>query len=801
MWLIDNNTFLKNQDVTSAKNDLSEAVKDKNLTLILGNGLSQSAEYEHNPGNEDDKGWERVVVDEYNKITGKNIKNGEVNSLILAEAVINKMREKNEPDPKGLLLEKLNESLSKIKPSVLHKELMLLKPSSVITTNYDYLIEKTLLHSSDTPDWCCYVGDAWKNDHKKNNAALTLFKMHGTFEFDNYMKDFKDKYILPEDEKIKSESDTVVISEQDYDKCLNNLYETKTETEEESTYPFWSALQKTILIIGKGPVWEDLSFMYTLRERARQRRKVKIKNNAYWLLNSISKQDKITLKNLDIIPIVTNMPKKKEDGHYYFSTAKALSALFEDNEKKRFDSKFSDDKADLYDRWVQLTKAPSFVAIGLSAHNTTGKVLSISKTEENKEKEDNNVYIIPKQGRRNMSFHEAEEYAGGSALTAIGVFSSLILSKKIKPHEYHTNRAIISVIGGDFYGKSIGEFCNDWQIDSEGIHVHEKNTTWRSTVLVHDIVDEKNNTMHKGQRIFLDRKFKIKAELGNKEQFDNMISSNNLKVIYLDKWLAQQDDFKNSKYLKEIKKASEKRVCVLYETGGGGSDYASIEKILKPCIDVLTTGFPFFMMYIIPDEIAEKNSFLSGVKNVEKYNTNNNTKKVDYGDISFSIESDLINDTVNKINDGKWHDVPISWIYNARSFLNGSGLKWMIVTLHDKGALAFDFRNKSKMMYFPIPKSNNDSTDDKKRSGNIIKNTAGAGDTFRGAFCFALHELVVKTINKCDYDVAILKKCTEYAVMCSSERCKTFAMNDVLVNFKENGYKWFKTINSDLRFD
>jgi sugar/nucleoside kinase (ribokinase family) len=88
--------------------------------------------------------------------------------------------------------------------------------------------------------------------------------------------------------------------------------------------------------------------------------------------------------------------------------------------------------------------------------------------------------------------------------------------------------------------------------------------------------------------------------------------------------------------------------------------------------------------------------------------------------------------------------------------------------LHQQGALAIDI-NAESAYYCPVPKEGEDQ----------VINTAGAGDVFRGAFCYAL----LKYSNRMEKDFDLMKACTEFGIRIASEKCKELYMSRVFEKF------------------
>ena len=79
-----------------------------------------------------------------------------------------------------------------------------------------------------------------------------------------------------------------------------------------------------------------------------------------------------------------------------------------------------------------------------------------------------------------------------------------------------------------------------------------------------------------------------------------------------------------------------------------------------------------------------------------------------------------------------------------------------------------------------------------------IQNTAGAGDTFRGAFLFALLQSAATMgaagPNSHGDPRRRLERCTAFAVRCAAERCRTYKMTEALDLFGSNGAEWWQEI-------
>ena len=109
--------------------------------------------------------------------------------------------------------------------------------------------------------------------------------------------------------------------------------------------------------------------------------------------------------------------------------------------------------------------------------------------------------------------------------------------------------------------------------------------------------------------------------------------------------------------------------------------------------------------------------------------------------------------------------------------------RWFIVTLHESGALALDLSNSRKyqMRWFP----------GHAVAQSKIRNTAGAGDAFRGALLFGL-------IQPHSEGEEHLGHCVDFAIRCATKRCQQYRMQDALAGFKRDGFAlWQKVKGSD----
>jgi sugar/nucleoside kinase (ribokinase family) len=756
MWQIQANPFVAfppspEIQIDAVVRNLKEAADSRRLTLVVGNGPTQNAVYEAQKlgkASVDSIGWLDAVRAVYRR-TLKKEPPPSANSLVLAEAALRGLGNR------ASLVANIEKAVAELPPSELHFRLAAANPSAIITTNYDHLLERALDQAG--ASWHCYVRDGWWKEGSKG-SSVALFKMHGSFA---PPPGWEDRYSFPTSPPDAYGS--IVLAEGDYDACTLELMRDKEASMKAS--PFWDALRQTILIVGKGVTWEDLSFMYALRRR---RTLVPSMGEAYWLLPSLSAVEAVTLENLGIHPIVINMPRQPAPGNFYFGLARAVDALFPHLQAREFDGALMRDKEDL-------VGPPRIVAIGLCAHNTAGHVRIDDQDDQ-----------LPVPGRKNHQFVKAEEYAGGAALTAIGVAAALVksLNAGTVQAESPTRCALVSAVGRDIFRQQVRDFCKDLRIDDDAVVEmdDEDAHTWRSTILVHTFRHKETGTAFGGQRVFLDRSFEKEAKFDRmgQRQFHAMLDDTNqsLRVVYLDKWLAhpggdgsrQAPGFlahdSNRERLRQV--ARRPAVDILYESGGTGSKGAVVEDSLADFVNVFTAGFPFFARAVLG---AADSTPLPPA--LEPFRDSKGSQ------LDFYAESQAVTAALELMGDpGSWVPLDSQWARNAARFVKRAhARRWFVTTLHDRGALAFDLSSDPPVCrFFPAHPTLDQVS---------VANTAGAGDTFRGAFCFALSQLV-------DGDQrANLERCVRLGVRCATERCRVFSMKTALQNLRTNGRDWW----------
>jgi len=70
-----------------------------------------------------------------------------------------------------------------------------------------------------------------------------------------------------------------------------------------------------------------------------------------------------------------------------------------------------------------------------------------------------------------------------------------------------------------------------------------------------------------------------------------------------------------------------------------------------------------------------------------------------------------------------------------------------------------------------------------------IKNTTGAGDTFRGALLFGL----IQPPHSKEQDH--LAHCVKFAVRCATQGCHYYEMKEALDKFRENGFALWQAVD------
>jgi len=831
MWFIDDKLFIntgiknnKSQEYFSSNivydyiegsleslESLKKSIARKNLSLVIGNGMSLLGIYEIKQNifckskikdsDSHEIGWNEVIEKKWKELF-KDASNVSLNSLSKAEIIVNEIMrhpDKDENDAKKELLEQLEKSCSVFNSGseILAKLLCNLGPNHVITTNYDNNIESSLRNSEMKFEKIVYSAvdrklkpDCHTSSENSAEIDLKLHKVHGSF-YDESDKNNKN---------IIKNYDSIVISESDYDSRLSALANEELHLNKNSSLK--EAIQaKDMIIFGKGVIWEDLSFMHILRKREKFINNERCSDDykTYWILNSFNLSDAYLMRSLKIHPIYLNLPINPDNSHYYFANFHLIdelsSELIVDNIKNT--------NNEFKKHYKKSKKRATFLAYGLSSMNSVGRVENGKNTISDNKKIVNRLI---KPGRNNVGFEIIEDYPGGSCLTAATTYS--LLNGALSEEKDELSATLISACGDDDYGREIIRHCRTYNIDADYISKQKNAKTHHSTVIVHDVDTVGSNNadlkIFYGQRVFLDRKMKNILMSDRVDEITNYLKSEkcSIRVAYVDKWLFDEDVFQNKstnkthiEYLKKF--LGSKKTISLYETGSKGSKEYITEESLRDEIDILTATYHFL----------NKKWKIDEREICKKYNANlskcygKNVENIDY---QFTSELDGISKLIKHVcTDDGWSNKNTSSIFcDSHPFDQylgkENGLKWMVVTVHDKGAVAFrendknifalhikprtdDIINMIRKFYVGYAaaiKFNNSNTKSENRYINILKNylepggekqaplnnTAGAGDTLRGAMSYAL-DYTINRFGSVDEFRSAEKK---YPIICQS---------------------------------
>lgn len=264
MWLIENpnNRFLTDPEVVEmAAATLRKSLEGSDLTLVVGNGPSQSAAWYHrirNPSaNLPSISWSDVVKDAAEQIASSHHSKYKrafldlcKNNLSLAQAVL-----VNSPDTRqatSALVDRLEQALSQqLDANALDQAIVSIARRDIITTNYDFQLERAIQKARPS-QWRALVRTDVDYQWKENFTCI--HKMHGSFAPPQSMREH---YRFPGTRDL---SQTIVITERDYDRCFKELSSYDAEK-----YCLFSALRHPSLIIGKMIDPQDISFMFSLR--------------------------------------------------------------------------------------------------------------------------------------------------------------------------------------------------------------------------------------------------------------------------------------------------------------------------------------------------------------------------------------------------------------------------------------------------------------------------------------------------------------------------------------------------------
>ncbi|MBD2414780.1 hypothetical protein FACHB389_31715 [Nostoc calcicola FACHB-389] len=767
MWLISSKTFTNDSSqVQIARSDLNQALQNNALTIIVGNSLTRFSyllqAHQNSDKEKDPVGWERAVKRILPELTpiGAELPFDNPTYDLDPFVIIQSVCAREEARQK--LLDELNkELLPYTEPSPLHDLLVDLNPNAIVTTNYDLQIERAFARQHS--NWEAIV----RNAPQRHSKHTPIYKLNGSLKPDN---GFESHYSFTTEDLAVHPETTVLISGADYNNCLSELKQSKNP-------PVIKALDQTLLIVGKSMSSLDLPFIAALRESA----VVNPNRKAYYVSFGLSSDDRLNLQNLEIIPLHINMPETARKEHYYVGAAYALMNLFPD-----FANKYHD-KVDEFADQQKLIRAPRFVALGLAAHNTIGRLQYLGGAGLTKPRDVR--YMLPTQGRRNLRF-EADEYPGGASLTTVKAFTSL-------DTECVFDASMISIVNeDDLFGKEILDFCEQSGINTDGISRSAEHT-WHSTVIVHD--GKSHRGIYPGQRIFMDRGFKqLALDKPSLEQLEVQLhpDQKNLRIVYFDKFLAQpygdgatKGALVDHRHIFDDLITKRPDVDIIYETGGGGSRGLVVEKELNTYINILTASFPFFARYILPDEVKSEGE-------LERF------ARDDFFTAEFEHETQAIEEMLRSCDEsGGWFNVEPEWIEEGRKWVaRDSSRRWLITTLHHYGALAIDLNTARSIYCQPSAKYNPpEKKEDNTENQREIQSTVGAGDVFRGAFCYALAKMGEEFTRKTTQDNhTLMRICTQFAVEIASEKCRDLYMSKAFDKISEIGEQVLFWIKEDL---
>lgn len=446
------------------------------------------------------------------------------------------------------------------------------------------------------------------------------------------------------------------------------------------------------------------------------------------------------------------MPRDRSSGHYYFGILAALGRLFGGELERIFR-----DACKSEDAFAKLARGPVAMAIGLASKNVTGRA-----------QYNNETYLLT-SGRRNLTFNDSEEHLGGSALTAL-----LVLSRLCDDAHPEMTRSLVSAIGvaQDANAQEILKGCASAGIDTDAVSQNQE-SSWHSTVLVH--TSQAAGASYDGQRIFLDRGYRKRVTLDQiqVEQMIAQIKNPNLRVLYCDKFLAQHPLFNREEIIDEenlgpllnkitldtVQNAITARpdIDILYETGGGGSQFGHVEARLRHIINIFTSGFPFFANAILAEDYS-KLPAIGCFSHGSWWNS------------SFDQEVAAIDEFMSEIISVDPHcsekvvgfKPPEGMLVKAAYYAEReqASRRWFIATLHHRGAIGLDIKSR-RGWFSPAPVIKE------------VKNTSGAGDSFRGALMYSL-------IQEKDDDIVSLPAALSFSTAVASERCRHFALKVAL---------------------
>lgn len=753
MWLIDDTVFANARSrLDTARRRLQRAAKDKTLTVLIGNSPSRSALFLKalKEGNQAALvGWHKVVTNAAARLgkIKRYTKDRDANLIALAQAVVN---EEGANGRANLLRDIRKEFRRPVDPTLIHRMIVDIGVRHVVTTNYDLQIERA--YSEKGKDWRATVRNAQFAGEDSYSGVL-IHKLHGSIQPDadtvaNYTR---------VDATNAPWANTIVISEKDYDACLQELMDAN---DQERAGTVLDALKRPLLIIGKAIEWEDLSFLYSLRATRGER------PFAYCISMSPSTAEELNLLNLGIECLNIEMPADARDLHYYAAICRGLVDLFGGRMRK-----YRDYRAEV-NRFIsqyRLTDAPRFVAVGLVSHNIVGSVSQQTGATAGSQ--------LPEPGSRTFAY-DAEESPGGRALTAAATVAALD-----NADDYPVS--LIGVVGrNDPFAGSIKDFCRDWGINRDGL-CDQGDRTWQSTVLVHQVETENWGTLY-GQRVFLDRGVKrfgpkrleqLKGQLSNADLicFDDItvrVHPGKKKTSFLDD---------NELLLDECLRRRP-RPEVVYDLR-----YVSDKReheFVRKYANIVICPWSFFAHRVLLHDGSTPARRCAGRSWLLPYVQKGVTRDVAFGQERYAIEAFLNEWNQNKstktIRGGtKRCELKAHEVQQMKRFVRGRGTarRWFVVTLHDRGAIGFDLATKEGFHAEEVVR--------------YVRNTAGAGSAFRGGFCYGLLRLMDRPQRKRLKSFTELTTCVRFGVKTAAERCSVFNTQSALNKLKDSGATWW----------
>ncbi|GAB2026980.1 SIR2 family protein [Lactovum odontotermitis] len=155
----------KNELSASVRNELIESMNDERLIIFVGAGVSK------NSGVPD---WGELIESFKKDLPGIT----ENDPLKIAQIYFSKFGEEKYRKK----IHSIFGDMDRYEPNLIHKKISQINPIHIITTNYDYLLEKELNKNKD-----CYSVIAADPDTPEANPKHVIIKMHGDFKHENFV--------------------------------------------------------------------------------------------------------------------------------------------------------------------------------------------------------------------------------------------------------------------------------------------------------------------------------------------------------------------------------------------------------------------------------------------------------------------------------------------------------------------------------------------------------------------------------------------------------------------------------------